>query len=183
MSTVCDPAARPVKVLGEVSVVKPPPSICNWYGGVPPPKVAITEPSLAPKQLTSSFVRSSVTAVGVPTSIDFWIAQLLASLTSTVCEPAARPVKVLGEVSMAKPPPSIWNWYGAVPPPKVAITEPSLAPKQLTSCLVRSSVTELGVPTSIDFWIAHSCASFTSTVCDPAARPVKVLGEVAAAKP
>jgi hypothetical protein len=64
----------------------------------------------------------------------------LASWTVTVWEPALRPVKSFGDVANANEPPSICNWYGAVPPKNLAVIVPSLPPLQLTSVLVRLRV-------------------------------------------
>src|SRR5215813_7191555 len=142
------------------------------YGPVPPLKVAVTLPSLPPLQLTSVLVRLSVTAAGWLTVIEADCGQPLASFTVTVCDPALRPLKVCGEgPAAANAPASILIMYGAVPPPKVAVTLP---PLQLTSVLVRLSVTAVGWLTVIEADCGQPFASFTVIVCDPALRPLKV---------
>src|SRR5215813_10700073 len=152
------------------------------YGAAPPPKVAVTLPSLPPLQLTSVFDRLSVTAAGWLTVIEADCGQPLASFTVTVCDTALRPLKVCGEgPAAANAPASILIMYGAVPPPKVAVTLPSAPPLQLTSVLVRLSVTAAGWLTVIEADCGQPFASFTVTVCDPAIRLLKVCGEGPAA--
>ncbi len=62
--TVCDVAFSPVNVFGEVALAKAPPSIFAWYEPEPPLNVAVTVPFDPPLQVTSVFVRSSVSAGG-----------------------------------------------------------------------------------------------------------------------
>jgi hypothetical protein len=77
------------------------------YGRVPPEKVAVTLPSF-PLQVVSVSARPKATAVGWFTVIEAVLLQLCASLTITVCDPLASPLKVLGEVAKAiGVPPSI----------------------------------------------------------------------------
>src|SRR5262249_59409343 len=122
--TVCDRALRRLKVWGEgPAAATAPASILIMYGAVPPPKVAVTLPSLPPLQLTSVLVRLSVTAAGWLIVIESDFVQPLASFTVTVCDPALRPLKVCGEgPTAANAPASILIIYGAAPPPKVAVT-------------------------------------------------------------
>src|SRR5205085_2228388 len=123
-------AVRPLNVCGDVpAATSAAPSRLTRYGAVPPPKVAVTDPSLPPLQLTSTLVSVSVNAGGWPTVIDRVISQLLASTIRTECEIAVRPLNVCGEVPAAtSAAPSRLTRYGAVPPPKVAVTDPSLPP-------------------------------------------------------
>src|SRR5262249_58942709 len=140
------PGLRLLKVCGEgPAAATAPASILIIYGAAPPPKVAVTLPSLPPLQLTSVLVRLSVTAVGWLTVIEADCGQPFASFNVTVCDPALRLLKVCGEgPAAANAPASILIMYGAAPPPKVAVTLPSLPPLQLTSVLVRLSVTAVG---------------------------------------
>src|SRR5262249_61685200 len=107
----------------------------------------------------------------------------LASFPVPVRDTALSPLKVCGEGPAPETPPaSILIMYGAVPPPKVAVTLPSAPPLQLTSVLVRLSVTAAGRLTVIEADCGQPFASFTVTVCDPAIRPLKVCGEGPAAE-
>src|SRR5262245_52567394 len=115
------------------------------YGDVPPPKVAVTEPSAPLLQVASVLVRLSVTAVGSLTVIEVVFEQPPLSVTVTLCDPALRPLKVFGDVAVAAAPPSMLIEYGEVPPLKVAVTVPSEPPLQETSVSVRLNVTSLTV--------------------------------------
>src|SRR5262249_58878807 len=100
--------------------------------------------------------------------------QRWASFTVTGGDRAISRLKVGGEgPAAANAPASILIIYGAVPPPKVAVTLPSLPPLQLTSVLVRLSVTAVGWLTVIEADCGQPFASFTVTVCDPAIRLLK----------
>ena len=57
---------------------------------------------------------------------------------ATVGRPAPTFGKVCGEVAGAKVPPSSWIMYKPVPPPKVAVMEPSPAPLQVISIFDKS---------------------------------------------
>src|SRR5262249_61420518 len=118
----------------------------------------------------SDFNRLSVTTAGWLTVIESDFMQPLASFTATVCDPAPRLLKVVGEVAAANAPPSRLMVYGPVPPPKVAVTLPSAPPLQLTSVLVRLSVTAVDWLTVIEADCGQPFASFNVTVCDQAAR-------------
>jgi len=115
------------------------------------------------------------------TVIESDFVQPLASFTVTVCDPALTLLKVFGEVAAANAPPSRLMVYGPVPPPKVAVTLPSLPPLQLMSVLVRLSVTAVGSLTVIEVVFEQPPVSVTVTLCDPALRPLKVFGDVAVA--
>src|SRR5512143_1562903 len=117
---------------------------------MPPPKVAVTVPLDSPLQITSVFVRLRVTTVGVPTVMEELFSQRLASRTHTVCDPAARPVKVYGDDCVAYEPASILTWYGLMPPLKVAVIVPWDSPQQIIPAFVRRRVSALGVPTVME---------------------------------
>ena len=95
---------------------------------VPPENVAVTVPLFTPMQVTSVCASDRLSAAGDPTAIDWLAVQLLASRTITVCDPVASPVKVRGDATVVKPPPSISVWSVPVPPEKVAVIVPSVAP-------------------------------------------------------
>src|SRR5262249_23725353 len=122
----------------------------------------------------SDFNRLSVTTAGWLTIIESDFMQPLASFTATVCDPAPRLLNVVREVAAGTAPPSRLKWYGLVPPLTVAVTLPSAPPLQLTSVLVRLSVTAAGWLTVIEADCGQPLASFTVTVCDPAIRLLKV---------
>src|SRR5262245_54730647 len=182
-STVCEPGPSDGKFFGDVAAANPPPSIWIWYGGVPPPKVARMLPSVSPLQLMPVGVNTSVSAGGSVTVADLLSGQLLASLTSTVCEPGPSDGKFFGDVAAANPPPSIWIWYGGVPPPKVAKMLPSANPLQLMFVGVNVSVTSDGWFTVAVLLSGQLWASLRSTVCEPGPSDGKFLGDVAATNP
>src|SRR5207237_4140099 len=141
---------------------------------------AVSDPSRPPLQLTSVFVSVSVTAGGWPTVMERVISQLLASTIRTECEVAVRPPNVCGDVpAVTSAAPSRLTRYGAVPPPKVAVTLPSLPPLQLTSTLVSVSVNAGGWLMVMDCVAEQLIASVTTTVCEPDASPLINCGAVA----
>ena len=69
--------------------------------------MTVTWPSLPPWQLTGDVVsEAEIAADGWVIVVVAGAVQPLLSLTVTVCEPLARPLKVAGEVHELKPPPS-----------------------------------------------------------------------------
>ena len=75
---------------------------------MPPLTVTVTLPSLPPLQLAGDVVSDALIAEGIVIVL-VWSGpkQALLSFTCTVCEPAERLLKVVGEVQAANAPPSI----------------------------------------------------------------------------
>ena len=179
--TLCEPLASPVKLAGEVQAAKAPPSRLQVYPGVPPEKVTSISP-VPVLQFGSVSVPEAVTAEGMTIVCEVaGAAQLLLSLTTTLCDPAERPLKVAGEVQAANAPPSRLHVYPGVPPEKVTLMLPRPV-LQSGSVLLEEEVTAVGITMVCEVaGAAHPLLSFTTTLCEPAERPLNVAGEVHAA--
>ena len=135
---------------------------------MPPPKVAVTVPPAGLAQGAFVCVRLKVTAAGWPTISEPDCVHPLASFTIHVYVPAARPEYVLGDVWAAKAPPLKLTVYGAVPPLKVRVTEPSVPPLQAASVWVSVATIAVGWPTTSEPDCVQPFASFTIQVYVPA---------------
>jgi hypothetical protein len=146
----------------------------NVYGLVPPAGVISIAPVEAPKHNTLVWTEVNVTAAagwvivnGYDTDV-----QLLASVTITEYDPAARPV--WSSAPATTPVPVHANVYGDVPPAGVISIAPVEAPKHNTLVWTEVNVTAAagwvmvnGYDTDVQL-----LASVTITEYDPAARPV-----------
>src|SRR5438128_2210632 len=102
--------------------------------------VAEQEPlSVLTLRSPGAVIVGGVVSGAVPTVNALVSVQVLASFTSTVCEPAARPRNVFGDVAELNPPPSSCTKYGPEPPVNVAVKVPSLA-LQLATVALRLNV-------------------------------------------
>jgi hypothetical protein len=170
-----------VKLAGEVQAANAPPSRLQVYPGVPPEKVTSISP-VPVLQFGSVSVPEAVTAEGMTIVCEVaGAAQLLLSLTTTLCDPAERLPKVAGEVQAANAPPSRLQVYPGVPPEKVTLMLPRPV-LQSGSVLLEEEVTAVGITMVCEVAGAtHPLLSFTTTLCEPAERPLNVAGEVHAA--
>src|SRR5205085_3876680 len=104
------------------------------------------------------------------------------SCTVTLCEPAARPPRVAGELTGLNAPESTFMVYGPVPPENVAVTLPLVPPTQVTFDAESESASPGGLVIEIPLTtVAAPSESVTVSECVPAATPVNDAGEVAGA--
>src|SRR5438093_1702320 len=126
----------------------------------------------------SVLASDSDNAGGSTRVMDWVLVHPLASLAVTVCVPGATGLNVCGEVKVANAPPSSDSWNAPVPPENVAVMVP-VPPLHDGSALVSVRVMADGWVRVLVWLVVHRLASFTTTVCAPAARPLNVSGDVA----